>query len=122
MKRCPECRRDYYDDSLLYCLDDGTALLEGPSSLSDEPLTAVFGEKANSPDAGASRHTREDATQVYTADQLGSSARLTDPAPKSSTRRLPMLIGLVSIVLAAGIVFAGYRYLRSSGSGEIKSI
>jgi hypothetical protein len=32
MKRCPECRRDYYDDSLLYCLDDGTALLEGPAS------------------------------------------------------------------------------------------
>jgi Tol biopolymer transport system component len=32
MKRCPECRRDYFDDSLLYCLDDGTALLEGPAS------------------------------------------------------------------------------------------
>ena len=32
MKRCPECRRDYYDDSLLYCLDDGTRLLEGPGS------------------------------------------------------------------------------------------
>ena len=32
MKRCPECRRDYYDDSLLYCLDDGTRLLEGPRS------------------------------------------------------------------------------------------
>ena len=31
MKRCPECRRDYYDDTLLYCLDDGNALLEGPS-------------------------------------------------------------------------------------------
>jgi hypothetical protein len=30
MKRCPECRRDYYDDTLLYCLDDGNALLEGP--------------------------------------------------------------------------------------------
>src|SRR5206468_6200197 len=30
MKRCPECRRDYYDDSLLYCLDDGARLLEGP--------------------------------------------------------------------------------------------
>lgn len=33
MKRCPECRRDYYDDSLLYCLDDGSALLEGPASV-----------------------------------------------------------------------------------------
>lgn len=39
MKRCPECRRDYYDETLLYCLDDGNALLEGPAS--DEPATAI---------------------------------------------------------------------------------
>src|SRR4051794_15682200 len=32
VKRCPECRRDYYDDSLLYCLDDGAGLLDGPAS------------------------------------------------------------------------------------------
>jgi hypothetical protein len=32
MKRCPECRRNYYDDTLLYCLDDGNALLDGPTS------------------------------------------------------------------------------------------
>jgi serine/threonine-protein kinase len=44
MKRCPECRRDYYDDTLLYCLDDGNALLEGPASASsgDEPATAIL--------------------------------------------------------------------------------
>jgi TolB-like protein len=42
MKRCPECRRDYYDDTLLYCLDDGTALLEGPAS-GDTAPTAIFG-------------------------------------------------------------------------------
>ena len=44
MKRCPECRRDYFDDSLLYCLDDGTALLEGPASdvHSSESPTAVL--------------------------------------------------------------------------------
>jgi Tol biopolymer transport system component len=41
MKRCPECRRDYYDDSLLYCLDDGTALLDGPAS-GDEAATAIL--------------------------------------------------------------------------------
>ena len=37
MKRCPECRRDYYDDSLSYCLDDGTALSEAepPALLED---------------------------------------------------------------------------------------
>ena len=37
MKRCPECRRDYYDDTLLYCLDDGNALLEGPGNKSEPP-------------------------------------------------------------------------------------
>jgi quercetin dioxygenase-like cupin family protein len=31
MKSCPIRRRDYYDDSLIYCLDDGTTLLEGPA-------------------------------------------------------------------------------------------
>src|SRR5215813_1015608 len=42
MKRCPECRRDYYDDSLSYCLDDGSALLEGPAS--EDPKTALLPE------------------------------------------------------------------------------
>jgi hypothetical protein len=41
MKRCPECRRDYYDETLLYCLDDGSALLDGPAS-PDELSTIVF--------------------------------------------------------------------------------
>jgi TolB-like protein/Tfp pilus assembly protein PilF len=39
MKRCPECRRDYYDDSLLYCLDDGVARLEGPATADHDALT-----------------------------------------------------------------------------------
>lgn len=41
MKRCPTCRRDYFDDSLLYCLDDGSMLLDGPATTSETP-TAVF--------------------------------------------------------------------------------
>lgn len=46
MKRCPECRRDYYDDSLLYCLDDGTALLEGPGS--GEAKTSIMPKQGES--------------------------------------------------------------------------
>ena len=44
MKRCPECRRDYYDDTLLYCLDDGNALLEGPAK--SEPGAVATGFRA----------------------------------------------------------------------------
>ncbi len=47
MKRCPECRRDYTDETLNFCLDDGSALLDGPRSV-DEPATAVFGTPVSS--------------------------------------------------------------------------
>lgn len=33
MKRCPECRRSYTDETLNYCLDDGSALVDGPSDI-----------------------------------------------------------------------------------------
>jgi TolB-like protein/Flp pilus assembly protein TadD len=44
MKRCPECRRDYYDDTLLYCLDDGSALVQGSVPSPDGTATAQFSE------------------------------------------------------------------------------
>ena len=43
MKRCPKCRRDYTDETLNYCLDDGSTLVDGPSS--GEAPTAVFAER-----------------------------------------------------------------------------
>ena len=57
MKRCPECRRDYLDDSLLYCLDDGTALLEGPGAAiaSSEQRTLSFEKATTLPATESSR-------------------------------------------------------------------
>lgn len=49
MKRCPECRRDYYDETLRFCLDDGNALLEGPAT-ADEPATVAY-VSADRPDS-----------------------------------------------------------------------
>ncbi|MFL6468996.1 MAG: hypothetical protein ACJ72Z_13645 [Pyrinomonadaceae bacterium] len=43
MKRCPQCRRDYTDETLNFCLDDGAALLDGPAS-ADEMSTAILSE------------------------------------------------------------------------------
>jgi hypothetical protein len=41
MKQCPKCSREY-DNSMMFCLDDGAELLYGPASI-DAPATAVFG-------------------------------------------------------------------------------
>jgi len=53
MKRCPECRRDYYDDSLLYCLDDGSALLEGPASTEERTVLLPADKFAGTPSYGS---------------------------------------------------------------------
>src|SRR6185295_9221959 len=70
MKRCPECRRDYYDDTLLYCLDDGNALLEGPAS-ADEPATAILSEPG-APSLGVTGFPASESptrAQINTTDQ-----------------------------------------------------
>jgi TolB-like protein/tetratricopeptide (TPR) repeat protein len=46
MKRCPDCLRDYYDQTLLYCLDDGNALVEGPAP-TWELTTVIMSEPAS---------------------------------------------------------------------------
>jgi len=49
MKRCPECRRDYHDDTLLYCLEDGTALLDG---LDERPTMTMNVSEPSPPNIG----------------------------------------------------------------------
>jgi TolB-like protein/Flp pilus assembly protein TadD len=61
MKRCPECRRDYIDNTLLYCLDDGSALLEGPAS-GDTPTAFLV------PNEAIRTLTAEMNTELFTAD------------------------------------------------------
>ncbi len=71
MKRCPECRRDYYDDTLLYCLDDGNALLEGPAT-ADEPATAILSEAAafRSGDATAIFNRNDNVLHAVAANSI----------------------------------------------------
>lgn len=103
MKRCPDCRRDYYDDSLLYCLDDGTELLDGPGS--GEARTAILpgveipGEAATKAQV---RTTVEDAAY----------------GPRKSSKVLIVALVVVLIMLGG---FFGVRYFRSD-TGRINSV
>lgn len=46
MKRCPTCQSTYADDSLRFCLQDGTALESARAASSDEFKTLVLPENA----------------------------------------------------------------------------
>ena len=74
MKRCPKCRRDYYDDSLLYCLDDGSALLDGPATI-DEPATAILPR--------SDKLMSEPATRIFKTDPQAGTVSMSGYVPNS---------------------------------------
>ncbi|QQS32363.1 MAG: tetratricopeptide repeat protein [Acidobacteriota bacterium] len=113
MKRCPECRRDYYDDTLLYCLDDGNALLEGPASM-DEPATAILSEP---PTAAGGLTQPTDETDVKTAVlQPPTTVGGSDSVRRSAK---PLIAAVIAVALFVGGFF-GYKYLMPAS--QIESI
>ncbi|MEJ7625196.1 MAG: hypothetical protein WKF34_14490 [Pyrinomonadaceae bacterium] len=111
MKRCPECRRDYYDDTLLYCLDDGNSLLEGPATM-DEPATAIL----HTTDAVGDAPTR---AQIHTTGQTAALPSGISGLPKRSFDKRLLAIPFLLAVIALGGFFS-YRYF--STTKQIESI
>lgn len=102
MKRCPECKRDYYDDSLLYCLDDGTALLDGAAS--GEPATAIL--------------SSEPPTRIASTP-LPSH---TDAAPTVFSKPKYILAGLIGALFLIALGIGGYWLYGNRSGAQIDSI
>ena len=122
MKRCPECRRDYYDDTLLYCLDDGNALLEGPAVTRPpdyEPATAILSE----PGAVATGFPASESptrAQIDSADLIAIlPSGIGGATSKKITidRKVWVLIALIAILIPAG--YFGYRSFKSEQLNSI---
>ncbi|MEO7675055.1 MAG: hypothetical protein ABIU09_13365, partial [Pyrinomonadaceae bacterium] len=115
MKRCPECGRNYNDDSMSFCLDDGAELLFGPASM-DEPTTAIL----HSTDAPGEAPTR---AQIHMTDQtavLPTNISLPQTKQNLLGSKLAIVVGLIAILAVGGIF--GYRYFQRAESGQISSI
>src|SRR6187551_3662053 len=108
MKRCPECRRDYYDETLLYCLDDGTALLEGPSSL-EPPTSVIPSVSADAPTVRQMSATDETAVLTSrTADDLNKKKRSTVSVAS---------LAIVLLATLAALGYGGYKLYNSLQPG-----
>lgn len=111
MKKCPQCGRDYNDDSMSFCLDDGSELLFGPAS-TDEPKTAILPS-----DLAAEAATR---AQIHTTEQTAVLPSGIADIPKSNAfdKRLILALMLLAVIVLGG--FFGYRYITPAK--QIESI
>lgn len=99
MKHCPKCNRDYPDDGLRFCLDDGVLLVtKTPSRSSDVQPTLRMPPPQTAP-------RPKPATTVPSFD------------PKPATRRQlwPMVIGFSALALAV-LLIAGWWVSTHSDS------
>src|SRR5215203_1727247 len=115
MKRCPKCRRDYNDDSLSFCLDDGSELVFGPGA-TDEQATAILSEPptkimaaggsqpAESGDGGVGSGAGEDQKNFV--------------LQQKSVLRILAFAGVVALIVLGSL---GYRYFTTAGK-HIESI
>src|SRR5436190_23597668 len=96
MKRCPECGRNYNDDSMRFCLDDGAELLFGPASI-DEPATAILHE-TTPPGEAATR------AQIHLTDQTAVLAANTGDISREArgfdkrVLAVPAVLAILSLV------------------------
>ena len=103
MKRCPTCQRTFTDETLSFCLDDGTPLLDqsgGPQSYSTNIKPPQSQVNAPAPTV-AYRPSTMPVNQPSPSWQPGPSP----PLPPRKRKVWPWLLGIVGVLSILGIGF-----------------
>ncbi|HYW70325.1 MAG TPA: discoidin domain-containing protein [Pyrinomonadaceae bacterium] len=106
MKRCPKCNREYRDDSLRFCLEDGASLVS--STRAEPPPTEIL--PAPLPPTQASSET----IPSY------SSAPVYAPPPDRRRPNPFLIVGVIAIVLLliALVALAAVYVIQHPGPGN----
>ena len=143
MKQCPKCHKEYSDETLNFCLDDGAWLLDGQSA--DESPTAILsepgaiatgfraGEAQTKPHITATGQTAilHSVAKAEPQKNFGGHAekhsffanKAAEPQGKVGGRRRAKRLagaGLALIILVGG--YFGYRYVAPVNLKQIESI
>lgn len=122
MKLCPSCHAQYADDTLNYCLNDGTPLVkETIAQAPQATLVLPAGQiEPNRPTQGAGPYARTEQLPPRAAPT--SQTLFTNHPKRSVTPWLIagaiLLLSVVGIGLVAAFVISGSRNSQSAASGN----
>ncbi len=124
MKQCPSCRTSYTDDSLKYCLQDGTALVENTNSSSetiayDDAPTVISPRKVEPiridvPDSEWQSWEESKQAKIPPIEAAPYQPVQIEPAPTRSNTTSTVLLtvlGMLGLLAIAGI--GGWLYLNN---------
>lgn len=117
MKTCPSCRRSYKDDTLVFCLDDGTRLT---TSKEDANATWHLPQPPASSDAPPVRTTIPSPPATITArpDQFQYRPRVEDEPSGRRRNPLPWILAIVFVIGLSAIAIT-YIVMRGDSTGIV---
>ena len=113
MKYCPNCRTQYTDDTLKFCLQDGSPLADAHAS---EMRTANYGEAetviSNRPPSRISIDYQTAETEIRPPQTTNPAAQIAAPK-KSRTALIVALTAFVSLLVLSGIGIGAWLYYKN---------
>jgi hypothetical protein len=124
MKRCPACQRTYTDDTLSYCLEDGSALVADRSGSSDLAATLIIPEPRMTAPAKPDTNRRGPTPpQPYTAPPPAWPHVGVAPMPPATLARQGKGIAIASLICAiAAFVLLGFCIIAGQTGVEASLI
>lgn len=119
MKRCPSCNTQYTDITLLFCLQDGTPLVDGPQA---ETPTVVLNETETV--VARSGHDRmqipvsDPNAAAWQQSQVTHVASL-QPEKKGSNTAIAVAVTAVVMFIVFGTLGIGAWLFLRNGQGEV---
>src|SRR5713226_4752739 len=117
MKRCPKCNRTYRDDTLRFCLEDGTALAGVGRSPSDE-ATRRSGPGGRDPEPPPTEIMHERGPATLKVSGPTQSSYDTRAQRRPTNPLLTAGVIAIAVLLLALVSIAGYFVLRQPALTE----
>ncbi|MGE3466266.1 MAG: SH3 domain-containing protein [Pyrinomonadaceae bacterium] len=111
MRQCPSCRSTYTDETLRYCLADGTALVEGDAD--EATMIRTAGNVAAQTEV-LPRAVRVDIPEIDRSSAPVHSVGDPSPEKRNSILKAVVIAGVIGVLLIAALGVAGLIYYNSS--------
>lgn len=118
MKQCPSCQSQYTDDTLQFCLQDGSPL---QSVLGSQTPTVAFGEQqtvVSNRQSNQINTPRETQPTNWKPSQFSSSADFQSSAKKSNTTAAVFLTAFLMLLFFSFVGIGGWLYFKGATPDE----
>jgi hypothetical protein len=110
MKSCPQCRIEYFDDTLEFCLEDGARLVHSGASDDEFPTIAKSDKKSSSTNAptvrlrGSEIHNTVGFSAVAPSDVPKTVEQISSSSPEKIAEKIPAqgrrVLEIIPLILA----------------------